>query len=79
MTVSDQHTDGPPAPLHHVGFVVEDLERAAGHFGRTYRVGPFLVVALVAFEERFDNAVAKAARGWDGQNVLQALDSISVG
>lgn len=36
--------------LQHVGFVVEDLTRAAAHFAATYGVGPFLTVPHLEFD-----------------------------
>lgn len=37
--------------LQHVGFVVEDLARAAAHFAETYGVGPFLTVPHLEFDQ----------------------------
>ena len=38
-------------PVHHVGYVVEDLEAAIDRFVRTQGVGPFFVIEHVPFDE----------------------------
>lgn len=38
-------------PLHHLGYVVEDLEAAAARFARTVGAGPFLHLGHVVLDE----------------------------
>jgi methylmalonyl-CoA/ethylmalonyl-CoA epimerase len=74
----------PDAPrLHHVGYVVEDLEQASSHFALTYGVGPFLAVPHVEFDEltfrgepcTWEHSLAFAA--WGGVQIeLQQVDEI---
>ncbi len=51
MGFADQPMAGSAAKLHHLGLVVDDLQRAAEHFARTYGVGPFLAIPHVEFDE----------------------------
>lgn len=51
MPITDGRMDGSAAELHHIGFVVDDLGRAAAHFAATYGVGPFLAIPHVEFDE----------------------------
>jgi hypothetical protein len=40
-----------PPPLHHIGYVVEDLPVAAEQFAHEFGAGPFLAMEHIAFEE----------------------------
>ncbi len=76
-------TAAPAGQLHHIGFVVDDLERAAEHFVGTYGVGPFLAIPHVEFDEltyrgepcTWDHALAFAT--WGGIQIeLQQVTTI---
>lgn len=57
--------------MHHMGFVVDDLERAARTWHAATGIGPFLVLEHVPFDDltidgapaRFDHTTAFAAHG----------------
>lgn len=75
--------DRSSANLHHIGMVVDDLERAAEHLASTHGAGPFLAVPHVHLTEllylgrpcRWEHSLAFGL--WGGVQVeLQELDAI---
>lgn len=50
---SPDYLAGRGTQLHHLGFVVNDLESGAEHLARSFGAGPFLAVEHVEFDELF--------------------------
>ena len=53
-------------PIHHLGYVVEDLHRDVPRFAAATGAGPFFAMEHIPF-------VREASAGWDGSGPLRIM------